>query len=151
ANVHALVKNQPGLAFDDLGQVSVKNIAEPVHILRVRSGAAGMAQRWSFAPARKAMSLALIVVVGIIGLGAGLYVAFPDLLPALSGADRRTQFSHPAIAVLPFENLSGDAAQDYFAAGITEDVILALGRFSDLTVIAREAAQQYAGKALQPG
>ncbi len=149
ASVHALVKNQPGLAFDDLGRIAVKNIAEPVHIHRLRG--AGATPRRRSGPARKALSLALAVVVAIIVLGAGLYLAFPGLLPGMSGASREAQFSHPAIAVLPFENLSGDTAQDYFADGITEDVILALGRFSDLTVIARESVQQYKIKTLQPG
>jgi len=53
--------------------------------------------------------------------------------------------------VLPFDNLSGDPAQDYFAQGITEDMTLALGRFSDLSVIAREAVQQYKGRVLKTG
>jgi TolB-like protein len=56
-----------------------------------------------------------------------------------------------SVAVLPFANLSGDPAQDYFSDGTTEDIIAALGLFSDLSVIARVAVQQYKGKALQPG
>lgn len=150
ASVHALAKNQPDLSFDDLGRVAVKNIAEPVHIHRVRLPGAGAARRWRFGVARKALSLALVVVAAIVALGAGIYLAFPGLLPATSGT-ARTQFSHPSIAVLPFENLSGDAGQDYFADGITEDMTLALGRFSDLSVVAREAVQQYKGRALKPG
>jgi TolB-like protein/class 3 adenylate cyclase/Tfp pilus assembly protein PilF len=149
ASVHALVKNQPDLAFDDLGRIAVKNIAEPVHIHRLRG--AGVTRRRRSDPARKALLSALAVVGAIFVLGAGLYLAFPNLLPAISGTAPQAQFSHPAIAVLPFENLSGDAAQDYFADGITEDVILALGRFSDLTVIAREAVQQYKNSAMKPG
>lgn len=46
----------------------------------------------------------------------------------------------PALAVLPFENLSGDPAQEYFADGITEDIIAALSRFRWFFVIARNAA-----------
>ncbi len=60
-------------------------------------------------------------------------------------------FTNPSIAVLPFDNLSGDQTQDYFAQGITEDMTLALGRFSDLSVIAREAVQQYKGRVLKAG
>ena len=150
ASVHALVKNQPGLAFDDLGRVAVKNIAEPVHIYCMRSGPGAVRPR-RHDPARKALSLAFAVVLAIALLGAGIYLAFPDLLPALSGRGAASQFSHPSIAVLPFENLSGDPAQGYFADGITEDMTLALGRFSDLSVVAREAVQQYKGRALKPG
>lgn len=45
----------------------------------------------------------------------------------------------PAIAVLPFENLSGDAEQEYFSDGVTEDLITALSKYRWLTVIARNS------------
>ena len=54
----------------------------------------------------------------------------------------------PAIAVLPFTNMSGDAEQDYFADGIAEDITTALCRCSGLTVIARNSAFTYKGKAV---
>ena len=53
----------------------------------------------------------------------------------------------PAIAVLPFDNMSGDAEQDYFADGITEDLITELARFQNLVVIARNSTFTYKGKA----
>jgi TolB-like protein/Flp pilus assembly protein TadD len=53
--------------------------------------------------------------------------------------------------VLPFGNLSGEPAQDYFSDGTTEDIIAALGRFSDLSVIAHVAVEPYKGKPLKPG
>jgi adenylate cyclase len=53
--------------------------------------------------------------------------------------------------VLPFGNLSGETAQDYFSDGTTEDIITALGRFSDLSVIAHAAVEPYKGKPLRPG
>jgi len=56
----------------------------------------------------------------------------------------------PSLAVLPFENLSGDPSQDFFTDGITEDVITALGRFSNLLVIARSASFQFKGQKLAP-
>jgi TolB-like protein/Flp pilus assembly protein TadD len=52
----------------------------------------------------------------------------------------------PAIAVLPFANLSNDATQNYFSDGLTEDLIAALGRFSGLAVIARSAVSQFKGR-----
>jgi len=52
----------------------------------------------------------------------------------------------PSIAVLPFDNLSGDPEQDYFADGITEDIITALSRFRWLFVIARNSSFTYKGK-----
>ena len=54
----------------------------------------------------------------------------------------------PSIAVLPFDNLSGDKGQDYFCDGITEDIITELSRFSELFVIARNSSFQYKGKAI---
>ncbi len=58
--------------------------------------------------------------------------------------DRET--SKPSIAVLPFTNMSGDAEQEYFSDGITDDIITELSRFRSLFVIARNSSFQYKGK-----
>jgi adenylate cyclase len=52
----------------------------------------------------------------------------------------------PSIAVLPFENMSGDPAQDYFADGMVEDIVTALSRFRNLFVIARNSSFIYRGR-----
>jgi TolB-like protein/Flp pilus assembly protein TadD len=62
--------------------------------------------------------------------------------PALTLPDK------PSIAVLPFQNLSGDPAQDYFADGVVEDVITALSRMRWLFVIARNSSFRYKGQAI---
>jgi TolB-like protein/Tfp pilus assembly protein PilF len=54
----------------------------------------------------------------------------------------------PSIAVLPFENLSGDREQEYFADGVVEDIITALSRFRELFVIARNSSFTYRGRAV---
>src|SRR6185312_8949788 len=54
----------------------------------------------------------------------------------------------PSIAVLPFKNMSGDADQEYFADGITDDIITALSRIPSLFVIARNSSFVYKGKAV---
>jgi len=54
----------------------------------------------------------------------------------------------PSIAVLPFDNLSGDVEQTYFCDGIVEDIITALSRFKSLFVIARNSSFTYKGKAV---
>jgi TolB-like protein/class 3 adenylate cyclase/Tfp pilus assembly protein PilF len=54
----------------------------------------------------------------------------------------------PSIAVLPFQNMSGDPEQDYFADGVVEDIITALCRFKSLFVIARNSSFTYKGKAV---
>jgi adenylate cyclase len=54
----------------------------------------------------------------------------------------------PSIAVLPFQNLSGDREQEYFADGIVEEIITALSRFRQLFVIARNSSFTYKGRAV---
>ena len=151
ASVHQLVNTRAGFAFDDLGRITVKNIAEPIHVYRLRLGATAAQSRPASPPRRKLWLLA-VLGAALAALGAGLYLG---LAGAPTGSPESKmdaeRASHPSIAVLTFENLSGDATQAYFVDGITEDVILALGRFSDLTVMAREAVEQYKGKVLKPG
>jgi len=54
----------------------------------------------------------------------------------------------PSIAVLPFDNMSGDAEQEYFADGISEDIITSLSKLSQLLVIARNSSFTYKGRAV---
>jgi TolB-like protein len=74
-------------------------------------------------------------------------------LEALSESDTSRMLgplsSRPTIAVLPFLNLSAGSADDYFGDGLTEDIISALGRFSELAVLARNAVFPYKGKQLR--
>ena len=56
----------------------------------------------------------------------------------------------PSIAVLPFKNLSGDPAQEYFADGITEDIVTALSRWRWFFVIARHSSFTYKGHNIGP-
>jgi adenylate cyclase len=58
------------------------------------------------------------------------------------------QSGPPAIAVLPFSNLSGDAEQEYFADGMVDDIITALSRFRELFVIARNSSFVYKGRSV---
>lgn len=54
----------------------------------------------------------------------------------------------PSIAVLPFQNMSGDPEQEYFADGMTEDILTGLARFQNLFVIARNSSFTYKGQAV---
>ena len=65
-----------------------------------------------------------------------------DVTPDLTVPDK------PSIAVLPFDNMSGEAEQDYFADGISEDIITALSKISRLFVIARNSTFAYKGRAV---
>src|SRR5688572_15940409 len=156
ASVHEVVKNQPGFSYEDLGDLALKNIAQPVRVYRAwRQSATNLrppARRRAGVVLRAGTWAALILVAAASALALMFFlglVPLPDWRSAPdSDASRGTQVS---IAVLPFENLSGDQTQGYFVDGVTEEVTLALGRFSDLSVIAREAVQQYRGKTLKPG
>ncbi len=69
--------------------------------------------------------------------------------PAPSSAPAATALpDRPSIAVLPFQNMSGDIEQEYFADGMVEDIITALSRFSQLFVIARNSSFIYKGRAV---
>lgn len=65
-----------------------------------------------------------------------------------SGDGRLMITDVPSIAVLPFDNMSGDAEQDYFSDGITEDIITDLSKISELLVIARNSSFTYKGRAV---
>ena len=68
--------------------------------------------------------------------------AEPDAGPALALPDK------PSIAVMPFQNLSGDREQEYFADGVAEDIITALSRMQWLFVIARNSTFTYKGRSV---
>src|SRR6516164_6009095 len=106
------VRGKTSLAFDDLGERSLKNIDRPVRLYAVRSTSFSA----EAAPAVGEKPLPL-----------------PD---------------KPSIAVLPFENMSGDPEQEYFADGMVEEIITALSRFKSLFVIARNSSFTYKGKAV---
>lgn len=77
----------------------------------------------------------------------------PDLAPSgtgepLSGQKTQDRSENPSIAVLPFENMSGDPEQEYFSDGISEDIITDLSKVSGLTVIARNSSFAYRGKSV---
>jgi TolB-like protein len=66
----------------------------------------------------------------------------PSALPTISEVDVRPR-QRLSIVVLPFDNLSGDPGQQYFADGITEDLTTSLSRFTDMLVISRNTAFTY--------
>jgi TolB-like protein len=74
-----------------------------------------------------------------------------DAQPAWTDARQQAPsplLDRPSVAVLPFANLSGDAQQDYFSDGITEDIITELSRFPELLVIARNSTFRYKGQSV---
>jgi adenylate cyclase len=74
---------------------------------------------------------------------AGAYSALTERLSAVPPLPDK-----PSIAVLPFENMSGDPEQEYFADGMVEEIITALSRFKSLFVIARNSSFTFKGRAV---
>ncbi|MGH8725136.1 MAG: adenylate/guanylate cyclase domain-containing protein [Burkholderiales bacterium] len=105
--VHDEVGRKLDLAFEDLGEHELKNIAAPVRVFRIGGRST---QQSVAAPAQQAK---------------------------------------PSIFVHPFANMSGDAEQEFFADGLTEDIITELSRFHELFVLSRNSAFKYKGRPLE--
>jgi TolB-like protein/tetratricopeptide (TPR) repeat protein len=138
------VKNKMELRVENLGSHQVKNIAEPLLVYRVLMGATAArpwAQVWLANLRRQPRAIAALVLALLLasGVAAGGYL-YPRVTPPASGM--------PAIAVLPFDNMSGDAELGYFSEGVTEDIITMLSRYPDIAVVARNSSFVYKGKAV---
>jgi TolB-like protein/Flp pilus assembly protein TadD len=114
--VHEQVRDKLSFSFDDMGEQTVKNMARPIGVHRVRFA--------ENAPPTFVKSRDAAATLG------------------LSISDR------PSIAVLPFVNMSGDPEQEYFADGISEDIITGLSKLRWFFVIARNSSFIYKGKAV---
>ena len=148
--VYRSVHGKVELRFDDLGEQRVKNIAEPVRSYRVRlePGAPGTpAKPHQPSHPRWVAGLAALVLLLAAGV-AGWRLYLGPLLQERAFAQEVALPlpDKPSIAVLPFANMSGDPAQDYFSDGITESVITDLSQVSGLFVIARNTAFTYKGR-----
>jgi adenylate cyclase len=125
AIVQGQVEGRLDCVFDDVGEQSLKNIARPVRVYRV-----GPASPHPNPPLPG-------LDPGITGEGREETAA-----PALALPDK------PSIAVLPFQNMSGDPEQEYFADGMVEEIITALSRIRWLFVIARNSSFTYKGQTI---
>jgi adenylate cyclase len=143
--VTALVRDEVGartsLAFEDLGFQHLKNIPRPVRVFHVcldDQNAAGVRPRRAVRAWRRPFLLGLLAVALAVVLGLSVRLAL----------DRGPVMDRPrlSIAVLPFNNLSGDPGQDYFSDGLTEDLTTDLSRIEGAFVIARNTMQAYRGK-----
>jgi TolB-like protein/Tfp pilus assembly protein PilF len=143
-NVYNQVKAKLSLGFDAMGEHRVRNIAEPITVYRVLAGAGASPKAKPAAIAsalrqhRPASIAAAIVLLLAAGAAGAWYALWPPGEPLPN--------DQPSIAVLPFDNLSGDAATGRLADGITEDIITDLARFAYLDVIARNSTLPYKDK-----
>ncbi|MGH7060152.1 MAG: adenylate/guanylate cyclase domain-containing protein, partial [Stellaceae bacterium] len=133
-------------AFTSLGEQRVKNIADPVRILRLdqsidrapRTAGSGTRIRRARPLVLGAVAALLIAVLA----GAGWWLR-PAALLSIGQPNSAPRLS---MVVLPFANLSNDPEQEYFADGITDDLTTDLSRIQGSMVIARNTAFTYKGK-----
>jgi adenylate cyclase len=128
--IHEHAAGAIDVTFEDLGPQQVKNIERPVQAFRLNfeagvmtTGAPGFSFPGSSDPETGAQ------LNGAPSTGAPL--ALPE---------------KPSIAVLPFQNMSGDAEQEFFADGMAEDIITTLSHYRSLFVIARNSTFAYKGQ-----
>jgi len=141
--------------LESLGARQLKGFDEPIEVYRVElvPGTSVPApetrrqDRLAAAPSRRRIAVAAVVLGVVAAAGVGL------LSWQLQERIRpETQISissdKPSIAVLPFDNMSGDPEQEYFSDGITEDLTTDLSRISGLFVVARNSSFSYKGKSV---
>ena len=128
--------NKADVGFASLGEQRLKNITDPVRVYRVLLNP-GDAGKKAGRPYRPSTRLKILAGIGALLIGF-LAFAFEWQKPLTP--------QRPAVAVLPFANLSGDPAQDYFVDGITDALITDLAKVSGLDVIARNSVSAYKGR-----
>jgi len=120
--VHESVAGRVKATFEDLGALDLKNIERPIHAFLVK---------WSpndWQGSRSAQTPP------------------PDVEPPGRSDPAPPLPDKPSIAVLPFQNMSGDPEQEYFADGVAEDVITTLSKIEQLMVIARNSSFVFKGQ-----
>ncbi len=150
-SVHTAVGEKLPLSYEDLGEQEVKNIERPVRTYRVQLGPDTELPAPAPRARRRAPSVyvAAAVVIALF-VGGGLLAWLQPWQTRVEAASiERMAFplpEEPSIAVLPFDNLSGDPEQEHLADGFTESLITTLAQMPDLFVIARNSTFTYKGK-----
>ena len=152
------VLNKLGLEYEHLGEHQVKNISVPIRVYRVLSSAGIAANRvikvkksvgrkWKIV----AMSVTLLIVFCFMAAYFvwDTYFRLP-IVDRVYAKERTFRLSEgPSIAILPFDNMSGDPEQEYFCDGLTENIITGLSSCPRLLVIARNSSFAYKGKPIK--
>jgi TolB-like protein/rhodanese-related sulfurtransferase len=144
------VKGKVASDFEDQGEQEVKNLPEPIHVFQVlmepeaagESATEANGKVWWWRPVAVAAAVLAIAVIGIMVWQPWA----PDVEPASVEKMALPLPDKPSIAVLPFDNLSADPEQAYFADGMTDDLITGLSKLSGLFVISRNSTFTYKDK-----
>jgi len=151
------VRNKLDVGYEFIGEQKVKNIETPVPVYRVLLAPSAVGSvigerrrsrhRWRLgAVAAGGLALAVVVVAAVWWRPWA-----PNVEPARLERMAFPLPEKPSIAVLPFENMSGDPEQDYFAEGLTRDLITDLSKVSGLFVIARNSTANYTDSSVNIG
>ena len=145
--VYDQVRKIVEIPFQDIGERRLKNIAEPIRVYRILPSPLPSLNRFLSRMWRSPhLGAAVGVVVLLLALGAGsFYLRQPAALWDRL-ADGHSLPEHPAIAVLPFDDMSSTHDQQYLADGVTEELITGLAKFPELLVMARNATLTYKDK-----
>jgi class 3 adenylate cyclase/TolB-like protein/Flp pilus assembly protein TadD len=136
-SVHDQVHNKVGLAFEDAGIRPVKNLERPVQVYRILPEPGERGPR-----ARRPRGIPHFALAG--------FLAFIALLGAWEvGYDISSAEIVPSIAVLPFTDLSPQGDQEYFAEGISEELLNLLGQIPEVRVAARTSSFSFKGQNLE--
>ena len=143
------VRSRLDIKVSDLGATQLKNIAEPIRVYAlevgqpVQSTTASKSRAFLRWPAVAAACALALLAMGVYAWHEGYLWR---LIGASTAEDRLKTAPRLSIVVLPFENLSGDPDQEYFADGITDDLTTDLSHIPGSFVIARDTAFTYKGK-----
>jgi len=141
------VGERAGIAFEDLGEIEVKNMATKVHAFRVVPIGTAPPRKPRQTSRRVSNARLVLGSLAIIAALVGWWMLQPDFTP-VDPADMAAPLPDgPSIAVLPFEFLGADPDNnDYLADGLSENIISALARLPNATVIARSSTFIFKGK-----
>jgi adenylate cyclase len=146
--VYDQVRKIVEIPFQDIGERRLKNIADPVHVYRILPSPLPWLNRLLSRTRRSARSgvgagvLLLLLAAG----AASFYLRQPAALWDAVLGDGGALSEHPAIAVLPFDDMSPTHDQQYLADGITEELTTGLAKFPELVVMARNSTFTYKDK-----
>ena len=153
-NAYDHIKDKLKLGYEYLGDHEVKNIKDPVRVYKVLMDPEDTGKLMGVKKKASKLKWALIAIASFLliaaGVLGGLYWKYL-YLPAPADIDPEKTMTFelpkgPSIAVLPFDNMTGDKNLEYLSDGITENVISALSHIPELFVIARNSSFFYKGK-----
>jgi len=151
------IENKLALGYDYIGEHTVKNIVKPIRVYRVPTGPETLqkvTEEKKPAPGRQKTAIAVVIALLVVAGGLAIWKSSrPPARPPIEAASvEKMAFplpDKPSIAVLPFNNLSGDPKQEYLSDGISEEIISALSSVPKLFVISRNSTFTYKGKSVK--